>query len=170
MLRPNRVAASSSVKEIPLTTDGELTKKIIKEGGEDAVPHGAMIAVHYVGRLQDGTIFDESYKRNQPFVFAVGKGNVIKGWDIGVQSMKVGEIAVLKCGPSYAYGSRGAGGVIPPNATLFFEVEVLEIKEDSEKYQNLLTMGVFFMFITVVLYLVFNRVYPLVPNTPGSDR
>ncbi len=169
MLRSNK-ASTSSGNEIPLTTDGELTKKIIKEGnGEDTVPHGAVVAVHYVGRLQDGNIFDESYKRKQPFVFAVGKGSVIKGWDIGVQSMKVGEIAVLKCGPSYAYGSRGAGGVIPPNATLFFEVEVLEIKEDSEKYTNLLMMGVFFMFITVVFYLVFNRIYPLVPQPTGGN-
>lgn len=92
------------------------------------VPKGSMVTVHYTGKLLNGTVFDSSLHRNQPFQFQVGVGQVIRGWDEGVLLLRKGEKAILTCPPEYAYGSRGAGGVIPPNATLIFEVEVLDFK------------------------------------------
>jgi FKBP-type peptidyl-prolyl cis-trans isomerase len=80
--------------------------------------------VHYTGKLLDGTVFDSSVSR-QPFKFKLGSGQVIKCWDEGVAQLQVGSQATLTCPPDMAYGSRGAGGVIPPNATLTFDVEVL---------------------------------------------
>ena len=83
--------------------------------------------VHYTGTLSDGTVFDSSFKRQRPFTFTVGIGQVIRGWDEGFLTMEVGEKAVLKITSDYAYGPSGAGGVIPPNADLNFEVELLSI-------------------------------------------
>lgn len=85
------------------------------------------VTVHYVGTLENGTKFDSSRDRNQPFVFTIGVGQVIKGWDEGVMTMKVGEKARFTLPASIAYGSRGAGGLIPPGATLIFEVELLKV-------------------------------------------
>jgi len=84
--------------------------------------------VHYTGTLLDGTKFDSSKDRNQPFGFTIDGGMVIKCWDRGVQMLHVGQKAVLNCPPGMAYGKRGAGGVIPPDATLRFEIEVLDCK------------------------------------------
>jgi FKBP-type peptidyl-prolyl cis-trans isomerase len=92
-----------------------------------AAASGQKVTVHYTGWLTNGTKFDSSKDRGDPFVFNLGKGQVIKGWDEGVQGMKIGGKRKLTIPPAMGYGSRGAGGVIPPNATLVFEVELLGV-------------------------------------------
>lgn len=89
---------------------------------------GKTVAVHYTGKLQDGTVFDSSISRGQPIEFKLGKGMVIKGWDEGIALMKVGGKAQLIIPPALGYGERGAGGVIPPNATLVFDVELVSVR------------------------------------------
>ncbi len=110
-----------------ITTASGLIIEDITEGTGDAAAAGRMVSVHYTGWLTDGTKFDSSKDRNEPFGFALGARHVIAGWDEGVQGMKVGGVRKLTIPPQLGYGARGAGGVIPPNATLVFEVELLEI-------------------------------------------
>jgi peptidylprolyl isomerase len=110
-----------------VTTESGLQYEDIVEGTGAMPQPGQRVTVHYTGTLEDGTKFDSSRDRNRPFSFTVGVGQVIKGWDEGVGSMRVGGQRKLIIPPELGYGARGAGGVIPPNATLLFDVELLRI-------------------------------------------
>ncbi|MCU0766689.1 MAG: FKBP-type peptidyl-prolyl cis-trans isomerase [Gammaproteobacteria bacterium] len=109
-------------------TDSGLKVEELVEGDGAIAAAGQQVVVHYTGWLTDGRKFDSSHDRAEPFDFALGRGHVIRGWDEGVAGMKVGGRRRLTIPPQLGYGARGAGGVIPPNATLVFEVELLEIR------------------------------------------
>tara|TARA_R110002073_G_scaffold72537_1_gene177076 strand:- start:36529 stop:37461 length:933 start_codon:yes stop_codon:yes gene_type:complete len=134
--RAAREAAENEAQEAILNdasagfdkTESGLRYKIIQEGSGKKATKGAMVSVHYKGQLLDGTVFDSSYKRKQPIDFAVGVGQVISGWDEGIQLLKVGDKARMVIPSNLAYGSAGAGGVIPPNAPLIFDVELVDVK------------------------------------------
>ena len=109
------------------TTPSGLVYEDITVGNGASAQAGQQVSVHYTGWLVDGAKFDSSKDRNEPFNFKLGAGNVIKGWDEGVQGMQIGGVRKLTIPPQLGYGARGAGGVIPPDATLIFEVELLKI-------------------------------------------
>jgi len=109
------------------TTDSGLVIEDVTVGSGDEACAGQYVTVHYTGWLTDGSKFDSSKDRDEPFEFALGARHVIAGWDEGVQGMKVGGVRKLTIPASLGYGARGAGGVIPPNATLVFEVELLAV-------------------------------------------
>jgi len=109
------------------TTPSGLIFEDVNVGSCVAAALGQTVSVHYTGWLTDGTKFDSSKDRNEPFEFPLGAGYVIRGWDEGVQGMQVGGVRKLTIPPELGYGARGAGGVIPPSATLVFEVELLDI-------------------------------------------
>ena len=109
-------------------TDSGLRYQVIQEGNGSMAQNGSTVSVHYKGQLADGTVFDSSYKRNQPIDFALGQGQVIRGWDEGIGLLKVGDKARFVIPSDLAYGSAGAGGVIPPDATLVFDVELMDVK------------------------------------------
>ncbi|MBX9687011.1 MAG: FKBP-type peptidyl-prolyl cis-trans isomerase [Candidatus Obscuribacterales bacterium] len=118
-----------NVKTENLSTTSSGLQYEDKKVGEGASPNrGQTVSVHYTGWLTDGTKFDSSVDRGRPFEFVIGVGQVIKGWDEGVASMKIGGKRTLVIPSDLGYGSRGAGGLIPPNATLVFDVELLGIK------------------------------------------
>jgi FKBP-type peptidyl-prolyl cis-trans isomerase FkpA len=107
---------------------GELKIEKLHEGSGPAPKRGELVSVHYTGWLTDGTKFDSSVDRGEPFEFVLGRGQVIRGWDEGVAALRVGDRARLTIPPEMGYGARGVGGVIPPNATLIFEVELLDVR------------------------------------------
>jgi FKBP-type peptidyl-prolyl cis-trans isomerase FkpA len=109
-------------------TDSGLKYEDLVEGDGAVAAAGQTAVVHYTGWLTDGSKFDSSKDRNQPFSFGLGQGMVIRGWDEGVVGMKIGGTRKLTIPPQLGYGAAGAGGVIPPNATLVFEVELLELR------------------------------------------
>jgi FKBP-type peptidyl-prolyl cis-trans isomerase len=114
------------------TTESGLSYFMIKEGEGSQATAGNTVSVHYTGKLTDGTKFDSSHDRGQPIEFPLGEGRVIPGWDEGIALLKIGGKATFIIPPHLAYGARGAGGVIPPNATLIFEVELLDILEAGD--------------------------------------
>lgn len=109
-------------------TESGLRYQILQKGDGKKATKGAGVSVHYKGQLLDGTVFDSSYKRKEPIDFNVGLGQVIAGWDEGIQLLQVGDKARFVIPSNLAYGSAGAGGVIPPNATLIFDVELMAVK------------------------------------------
>ncbi|MGH9824553.1 MAG: FKBP-type peptidyl-prolyl cis-trans isomerase [Blastocatellia bacterium] len=124
---PARPAQGADMSEATTTPTG--LKYVDEVVGTGASPSpGKKVTVHYVGTLENGQKFDSSYDRGRPFVFQIGVGQVIKGWDEGVMTMKVGGKRRLIIPANLGYGARGAGGVIPPNATLIFEVELLSVE------------------------------------------
>lgn len=128
-LKALRDAAENELDELTEgmdRTDSGLFYKITRKGKGNLPPKGCNVSVHYRGMMPDGTIFDSSYKRNEPISFPLGKGRVIKGWDEGIALLKKGSVAKLVIPSELAYGSRGVDGVIPPDATLIFEVELVD--------------------------------------------
>jgi len=124
---PGKSNESKASAEAVTTASGLSYTDMVK--GTGAAPtSGKNVTVHYTGVLENGTKFDSSVDRGQPFVFRIGAGEVIPGWDEGVISMKVGGKRKLVIPPHLAYGAAGAGGVVPPNATLIFEVELLDVE------------------------------------------
>ncbi|TAE57976.1 MAG: FKBP-type peptidyl-prolyl cis-trans isomerase [Nostocales cyanobacterium] len=123
------IASNNMSEEKVITTESGLKYVELKTGTGDVTPQrGQTVVVHYTGTLDDGTKFDSSRDRGSPFSFKIGIGQVIKGWDEGLSTMKVGDRRKLIIPSELGYGARGAGGVIPPYSTLIFDVELLEIK------------------------------------------
>jgi FKBP-type peptidyl-prolyl cis-trans isomerase len=121
-------SAPTKVEGNPTTTPSGLQYWDIVVGTGATATAGKEVRVHYTGWLTDGKKFDSSVDRGQPFAFPLGGGRVIRGWDEGVAGMKIGGKRQLRIPPDLGYGARGAAGVIPPNATLIFDVELLEIR------------------------------------------
>jgi len=121
-------ALSQSLNQTSANYDVQGMKvEILQQGTGTGAKSGDTVTVNYVGTLQDGTKFDSSIDRGKPFQFTLGQNSVIQGWELGVAGMKIGEKRKLTIPPELAYGSQGAGGIIPPNATLIFEIDLLSI-------------------------------------------
>lgn len=128
VIENNTLIASAPISDANVVTTPSGLKYVDLEEGTGATPEpGQTVTVHYTGTLENGKKFDSSRDRNQPFKFKIGQGQVIKGWDEGLSTMKVGGRRKLIIPAELGYGARGAGGVIPPNATLIFDVELLKV-------------------------------------------
>jgi FKBP-type peptidyl-prolyl cis-trans isomerase FkpA len=128
---PAAAPAEQATPSQPGTKTEDVTELKIEDltvGTGSEAKNGDTVSVHYTGYLTDGSTFDSSIPSGQPFEFTLGQGQVIQGWDVGVAGMKVGGKRKLTIPPDMGYGEQGAGGVIPPNATLVFDVELLAIK------------------------------------------
>jgi len=123
-----KIEAFNTAGKVSTKTDSGLEFILVESGKGMKAAAGYTVTVHYSGYLEDGTMFDSSVKRDQPFVFTLGMGKVIKGWDEGLALMRVGDKARLIIPSNLGYGASGAGGVIPPNATLIFDVELVDVK------------------------------------------
>lgn len=134
--KDNKTLLSDAAKQdLPLTSESNMntdTKglqiEVVTPGTGEGVRNGQTAVVNYTGSLTDGTVFDSSIPRGEPFVVHLGLGEVIQGWDLGILGMKIGETRRLTIAPALAYGERGYPNVIPPNATLIFDVTLLEIQ------------------------------------------
>ena len=131
---PNESEINTPPTEVTMTPAPDATLKIedMYGGTGPEAKDGDRVSVHYTGTFPDGGKFDSSIDRKEPFEFTLGKGEVIRGWDIGVAGMQVGAKRRLTVPPQFAYGERGAGNVIPPNATLIFEIDLLAINPPKE--------------------------------------
>ena len=126
-----RTPRAPKTSSAAITTPSGLTYLITKKGTGRQPKTGETVVVHYTGMLTNGVQFDSSRDKPEPFQFRLGVGQVIKGWDEGFSKLKIGDHAILVIPASIAYGSRGAGGVIPPDATLIFVVELVDVKPGS---------------------------------------
>ncbi|HVZ41052.1 MAG TPA: FKBP-type peptidyl-prolyl cis-trans isomerase [Candidatus Kapabacteria bacterium] len=131
LLLAGLLCAEAQTPDAMQTTASGLKYTITHHGDGAALKAGQFVVVHYRGMLTDSTVFDDSHTRNEPFTFALGKGQVIKGWDEGIALLHVGDRARLVIAPELGYGQKGAGKVIPPNATLIFDVDVLDVKDQT---------------------------------------
>lgn len=123
----NKIVENLNNMENKATTSEELKIEVLKDGTGQEAKDNDIVSVHYTGYLTNGQVFDSSIGRGEPFSFLLGAGQVIKGWDQGILGMKIGEKRKLTIPSDLAYGATGAGGVIPPNTTLIFEVEMIKI-------------------------------------------
>lgn len=134
--RAKRIAVEKELAEAKMEelaagfdkTESGLRYKMIQKGNGKKAENGKTVSVHYTGQLEDGKVFDSSYPRKKPIEFPLGRGNVIEGWDEGIALLQVGDKARFVIPSHLGYGSSGAGGVIPPNATLIFDVELMDVK------------------------------------------
>ncbi len=129
-MAPDAPLTGEQMAALPMqvTTPSGLQYTDLKVGDGASPRAGQKVTVHYTGTLTDGKKFDSSRDRGSPFTFTIGEGQVIKGWDEGVIGMKIGGHRILKIPADLGYGARGAGGAIPPNATLLFDVELLSVR------------------------------------------
>ena len=132
---PDAGAAVASSSSAPPADDGLRIEDLVVGTGWEATK-GDKVKVHYVGTLTNGSEFDSSRKNDAPLDFQIGEGQVIRGWDQGIPGMKIGGKRKLRVPPDFAYGAKGSPPVIPPNATLIFEVELLEVTKSTSPAEN----------------------------------
>lgn len=133
------IAFNANAQEDTVTTDSGLKYIILEKGSGEQAMKDKTVQVHYTGYLVDGKVFDSSVERNEPIEFILGQQQVIKGWDEGIALMSVGDKYRLIIPPDLAYGEQGAGNLIPPNAVLIFDTELISVSETKESFMGILT-------------------------------